>query len=265
MELEKTIREFQQVQQDFLFSRIASITQSMRSFCDKVVQAEPPGPDRAPGAGRAGAGAAGCLTPAGEEDPDGGALDAETQRALRRRLQSLGDVVVYSSPKYEACSASGRPIPPGSLRVRPRRCDHVFLLECLMPYWAEGLCPVCRCSFALDRPSARAGRVGEADDGEDRCSVLSASASQVGSLAPPRLQRSASRGAGSDADLGGRPAAASRSPCGRASPPPAARARSATSPARSVASALSHGSSAPRDQPAAVARQRSTRSTGRPL
>merc|ERR1719346_521602 len=74
------------------------------------------------------------------------------EEALKRRLQSLGDVVVYTSDKFEACCASGRAIPPGSLRVRPRRCDHVFLVECIMPHWAEGLCPVCRCSFAFNQP-----------------------------------------------------------------------------------------------------------------
>merc|ERR1740117_2080175 len=107
-----------------------------------------------------------------EEEPSGTFLDVETQQALKRRLQSLGDVVVYSSDKFEACSASGRVIPPNALRVRPRRCDHVFLVECLMPYWAEGLCPVCRCSFAYDRPQD-AGY-----DESDRYSGVSTSVSQ---------------------------------------------------------------------------------------
>merc|ERR1719247_3084766 len=88
-----------------------------------------------------------------EEEPSSGAfLDPETQEALKRRLQVLGDVVVYTSDNFEACCASGRVITPNALRVRPRRCDHVFLIECLMPYWAEGLCPVCRCSFAYEQP-----------------------------------------------------------------------------------------------------------------
>lgn len=52
--------------------------------------------------------------------------------------------------------------------MRPRRCDHVFLVECLMPYWVEGLCPVCRCSFAYSRDN----------DENDRCSSVSTSVSQ---------------------------------------------------------------------------------------
>merc|ERR1719433_770025 len=115
------------------------------------------------------------------EDPSGAALDAETQQALKRRLQSLGDVVVYTNTKFEACAVSGRAIPPGALRIRPRRCDHVFLVETLMPYWAEGLCPVCRCSFAYDRPHDSNG----GDDG-DRFSSVSTSVSQRASIALPR-------------------------------------------------------------------------------
>jgi len=103
----------------------------------------------------------------------GSILDPETQQLLKKRLQSLGDVVVHASDKFEACCASGRVIQPGALRVRPRRCDHVFLVECLMPYWAEGLCPVCRCSFAYDRPQD-AGY-----DESDKYSSVSTSISQA--------------------------------------------------------------------------------------
>merc|ERR1740129_1787066 len=116
------------------------------------------------------------------EDPSGTAIDAETQQALKRRLQALGDVVVYTNAKYEACAVSGRAIPPGALRIRPRRCDHVFLVESLMPYWADGLCPVCRCSFAYDRPQDASAAV----DDCDRYSSVSLSVSQVASLALPR-------------------------------------------------------------------------------
>merc|ERR1719215_1331435 len=117
--------------------------------------------------------------PAVEEEP--AVLDSETQQALKSRLQSLGDVVVYASDKFEACCASGRAIPPGALRVRPRRCDHVFLIECIVPYWAEGLCPVCRCSFAHDNPEEIS-----VDDNDDRYSSLSVSVSQVSSAFPRR-------------------------------------------------------------------------------
>merc|ERR1719410_886128 len=113
--------------------------------------------------------------------PTAPVIDAATQQALKQRLQALGDVVVYTSDKFEACCASGRSIPPGSLRVRPRRCDHVFLVDCIVPYWAEGLCPVCRCSFAHDNPEEIS-----VDDNDDRYSSLSVSVSQVSSALPRR-------------------------------------------------------------------------------
>ena len=108
-----------------------------------------------------------------------GPLDEETQQALKRRLQSLGDVVVFSSEKFDACCASGHSIPPGAIRVRPRRCDHVFLVECLMPYWVEGLCPVCRCSFAYSRAEGNES---------DRCSSVSTSVSQRAKRLSPHRQ-----------------------------------------------------------------------------
>jgi len=181
MELEKILREFQQTHQDKLFSRVWGLTNSMLATCQKPdvsLQIQTPvGTEES----------LGPVTRAGTAQPlpaDDSAnsplLDPETQQALKRRLQSLGDVVVYSTEKFEACCASGRVIPPGQLRVRPRRCDHVFLVECLMPYWAEGLCPVCRCSFAFDRPHE------PGFDESDRYSSVSTSVSQCVSLA---LQR----------------------------------------------------------------------------
>merc|ERR1719350_2224798 len=160
MELEKMMREFQQAHQERLFARVASVTEAMLSVCQRpevAASLRSPSlvdtddvlhqPLQQPSALKA-----------PREDRDVGGtgqfLDLETQQALKRRLQALGDVVVYTNDKAEACCASGRVIPPGTLRVRPRRCDHSFLVECLMPYWAEGLCPVCRCSFAYDRPDA---------------------------------------------------------------------------------------------------------------
>merc|ERR1719478_1634028 len=36
-------------------------------------------------------------------------------------------------------------------RVRPRKCNHVFHIECLLHWWTEGTCPVCHASFAPDK------------------------------------------------------------------------------------------------------------------
>lgn len=254
MELEKMMREFQQTHQERLFSRVSDVTSAMLSVCqrpDVTMQLlTPPATDEclAPMVGL------GSSMPAVEEEPTGMFLDSETQQALKSRLQSLGDVVVYGSDKFEACCASGRAIPPGALRVRPRRCDHVFLVECLMPYWAEGLCPVCRCSFGYDTPQD-AGY-----DESDRYSGVSTSVSQFasGSMVLPRQAQPCSsnsdggslrlppRGRSSSLSRGRR----RRSPGGDAkSDVPGERRLSPSAvgtPPRSAASLQSRASSAPR-------------------
>ncbi|CAE8618564.1 unnamed protein product, partial [Polarella glacialis] len=189
MELEKLMREFQQIHQDKLFLGVSAIANDMLALCgsggsgDFRMVPAPSVSSRNAVAPPAAAFSAACGARQFPGPADGASLppspcpsvapiDPETQQALKRRLQSLGDVVVFSSDKFDACSASGRGIPPGALRVRPRRCDHVFLVEVLMPYWAEGLCPVCRCSFAYSR-ACDAGF-----DDCDRYSSVSTSVSQ---------------------------------------------------------------------------------------
>lgn len=301
MELEKMMREFQQTHQEKLFARVWSVTSAMLSVCQKPdvpVINQTPGPTLdslallavpltgtvpsvneapSPQPGQA------SSTQAGDALGGGALLDPETQQALKRRLQSLGDVVVYANDKFEACSASGRVIPPGSLRVRPRKCDHVFLVECLMPYWAEGLCPVCRCSFAYDRPQD-AGY-----DESDRYSSVSTSISQAlprhmgssgsdgGSLRGPRTLKTIGetspepRGrSGNSLKRGGRKSRSTsqsgaapdgkletseRRGGGSASPMGTRGEWTAGSPARSVASLQSRASSVPRERNAAAAMQ----------
>ncbi|CAL1149963.1 unnamed protein product [Cladocopium goreaui] len=191
MELEKLAREFQQSQSD-LCSRVHSVSDSLlqmsRDVRDMTVEASRSekisspvanpshhsGNGHAPGhaghVGHSGHGheAFAASTPAPSTQFASLGVDDETLHALKRRLQSLGDVLVFTSDKFDACCASGHSIPPGAVRVRPRRCDHVFLVECLMPYWVGGLCPVCRCSFAYSREN----------DESDRCSSVSTSVSQ---------------------------------------------------------------------------------------
>ena len=157
MELEKLVREFQQLHAD-LFSRAQSLSESMLRLSNDSQSPPSQGVVLKPD------------TSGPSQFASLGPLDEETQQALKARLQSLGDVVVFASEKYDACCASGHSIPPGAVRVRPRRCDHVFLIECLMPYWVEGLCPVCRCSFAYSRI--------DGIDESDRCSSVSTSVSQ---------------------------------------------------------------------------------------
>ena len=178
MELEKLAREFQQSQSD-LFSRVHSVSDSLLQMSRDLrvrevgeVQRLSSIPSAIPFPSQNGRHEAGNGEGA---SPQFASLrvDDETFEALKRRLQSLGDVVVFTSDKFDACCASGHSIPPGAVRVRPRRCDHVFLVECLMPYWVEGLCPVCRCSFAYNR---------DANDESDRCSSVSTSVSQRATL-----------------------------------------------------------------------------------
>jgi len=185
MQLEKMMREFQKLHQETFFTRVCGIMNSMMASSSSNLPADPftgvasnpfvvastsETPDVQANAG-----------PVIPDPPTVPVMDAATQQALKQRLQALGDVVVYTSETFEACCASGRSIPPGSLRVRPRRCDHVFLIECIVPYWAEGLCPVCRCSFAHDNPEEIS-----VDDNDDRYSSLSVSVSQVSSALPRR-------------------------------------------------------------------------------
>ena len=191
MELEKLAREFQQSQSD-LCSRVHSVSDSLlqmsRDVRDMTVEASRSekisspvanpshhsanghAPGHAGHVGHSGHGheAFAASTPAPSTQFASLGVDDETLHALKRRLQSLGDVLVFTSDKFDACCASGHSIPPGAVRVRPRRCDHVFLVECLMPYWVGGLCPVCRCSFAYSREN----------DESDRCSSVSTSVSQ---------------------------------------------------------------------------------------
>lgn len=208
MELEKLMREFQQTHQDKLFGRVSHVVSGMLQTLDLLASQQQTETSMQPadtGATVASlqAAAASAVPPALLEDAGTDPsrnrgvghslvpLDADTQHALKRRLQSLGDVIVFTSEKFDACCASGRGIPPGALRIRPRRCDHVFLVECLMPYWAEGLCPVCRCSFAYSR-----ARDAGFDDC-DRYSSVSTSVSQSAKhLALP--QRRARSLAGND-------------------------------------------------------------------
>lgn len=204
MELEKAMREFQQGHQDQFFQRVRGVTSAMQSVCQGkpatgsqlALASHGSSVELAKSAVAKSSGAAtpspAMITSSPEEGQTGTFVDQETQRAMRQRLESLGDVVVYTSDKFEACCASGRPIPPGSLRVRPRRCDHTFLVECLLPYWSDGLCPVCRCSFALDKSQ---DALGTGVDDCDRCSSDSASVSQVGSLGLLRGRGSSDVGA----------------------------------------------------------------------
>lgn len=176
MELEKMMRDFQQTHQQVLFTKVKGITGAMLAVCQKPdfsmeIPTPVPTTESLGNVMGGGAGEAFSSTAPAAEGQSASYMDPETQQALKRRLQSLGDVVVFTSDNFEACCASERSIPPGALRIRPRRCDHVFLIECLLPYWAEGLCPVCRTSFAYENRD-------NWNDESDKYSSVSTSVSQ---------------------------------------------------------------------------------------
>lgn len=250
LELDASLRELERQQHDRLYRGAWNLAGALRGLCSEAEVAaqvsackaaeENTGQLKYPGGGFDVAAAQG-------DDFRVASLDAASQQALKQRLQSLGDVVVYANSKFEACAATGRPIPPGALRIRPRRCDHVFLIESLMPYWAEGICPVCRCSFALGQPHESA----PASDDCDRYSSVSTSISQVASGPMAHQHRSRREGApGHGAEAGGDGRLAERR-CpqphrGRSvSPGSLRRSSPATSfchgASRGEASSLSHG------------------------
>jgi len=90
-------------------------------------------------------------------------------KAMKANLEQFGDVEVFTqtAPRECACCLQEIATP---YRVRPRRCGHIFHVECLLRWWTEGTCPVCRVSFAPDeasdaRPTARSGSVDVATPG----------------------------------------------------------------------------------------------------
>lgn len=74
-------------------------------------------------------------------------------QAMKANLEEFGDVEVFLDQTPQECMLCGQPI-EAAYRVRPRKCGHVFHVECLLHCWSEGACPVCGVSFA---PEAAVG------------------------------------------------------------------------------------------------------------
>lgn len=68
-------------------------------------------------------------------------------QAMKANLEQFGDVVVFSEDGSKECMCCNQMIST-SFRIRPRKCSHVFHVECLLEWWSEGTCPVCHASFA---------------------------------------------------------------------------------------------------------------------
>jgi len=79
-------------------------------------------------------------------------LDQQQQQQLwfqsvKDNLEQFGhvDVFVEHAAMDCACCLEAMNTP---FRVRPKKCSHVFHIECLLQSWTEGTCPVCGVSFA---------------------------------------------------------------------------------------------------------------------
>merc|ERR1719401_1585898 len=85
-------------------------------------------------------------------DAGGVSGDAEELRwfeSVKANLEHFGDVEVFCDNVARDCSCCLEKMgtPYG---IRPRKCHHIFHIECLLQWWTEGTCPVCSASFAPD-------------------------------------------------------------------------------------------------------------------
>jgi len=68
-------------------------------------------------------------------------------KQMRQNLEQFGDVEVFTEVTQQECMCCNQLI-ASNYRVRPRKCSHIFHIECLLQWWTEGTCPVCHASFA---------------------------------------------------------------------------------------------------------------------
>lgn len=68
-------------------------------------------------------------------------------QTMKANLEEFGEVEVFMDDAPRECLCCNQEIST-SYRVRPRRCGHIFHVECLLRWWSEGTCPVCHASFA---------------------------------------------------------------------------------------------------------------------
>lgn len=78
--------------------------------------------------------------------------DGDTQKwfqSVKSNLEYFGEVEVFNSSIVQDCACCMEQINT-QYRIRPKKCSHVFHVECLLQWWTEGTCPVCGVSFAPD-------------------------------------------------------------------------------------------------------------------
>lgn len=67
--------------------------------------------------------------------------------SMKANLQQFGDVEVFVEDTPRECLLC-KEVMVSPYRVKPRKCPHVFHIECLLQCWEDGTCPCCRVSFA---------------------------------------------------------------------------------------------------------------------
>lgn len=91
--------------------------------------------------------AAASASASGPTRDDGGTGTQAWFQAMKANLESFGDVEVFAEEAQQECMSCLQNI-DAAYRVRPRKCSHIFHVECLLHWWTEGTCPVCGASFA---------------------------------------------------------------------------------------------------------------------
>merc|ERR1712232_1392999 len=88
--------------------------------------------------------------PAALPGSPGGPPDADARRwfqSVKANLEHFGDVEVFIDGSTRECACCCEQMNT-AYRIRPRKCRHVYHIECLLQWWTEGTCPVCSVSFA---------------------------------------------------------------------------------------------------------------------
>jgi hypothetical protein len=116
--------------------------------------------------------------------------------SMKQNLEHFGDVEVFVEEAPRECNACFEMM-VSPYRIRPRKCSHVFHIECLLQWWTEGSCPVCRTSFAPeDDPEQAAGESqgGPRPPALGNHATAHSSMSQRGDEASLDLKRTSPRG-----------------------------------------------------------------------
>lgn len=76
--------------------------------------------------------------------------------SIKANLEHFGDVQVFHDTSTRECPCCMEMI-DAAYRIRPRKCLHVFHIECLLQWWTEGTCPICSVSFAPEDSASISG------------------------------------------------------------------------------------------------------------